>query len=195
MNKTHALPALLDLPPISRVRRNHALEHATIQVLNEHHHGLKLVGRSSLWGFYVYGHVSTEEVLAAAQEGLRRLQAGQRQMAIHPNCGTNLAVAGVLAGLGAFLVLGGGKKPGFSVSEGASSEATKTKFLERYLDRLARLPLVFTAATLGIILAKPLGPAVQAYVTTQADVGDLRIAGITRERKAGIVVHHVRTGG
>ena len=188
MNKTHALPALLDLPLISRVRRNHALEHATIQVLNEHHHGLKLVGRSSLWGFYIYGHVSTEEVLAAAQEGLRRLQAGQRQMAIHPNCGTNLAVAGVLAGLGAFLALGGCKRNQvFPVSK-----AAKPGF---WLDRLARLPLVFTAATLGIILARPLGPAVQAYVTTQADVGDLRIAGITRERKAGIVIHHVRTGG
>ncbi|MEE8391621.1 MAG: DUF6391 domain-containing protein [Anaerolineae bacterium] len=181
MNKTHAL---LDLSFISRVRRNHALEHATIHVLNERHRDLKLMGRSSLWGFYVYGTVPTEDVLSAAQEGLRRLQAGQRQMAIHPNCGTNLAVAGVLAGLGAFLALGGlsmkrnqvfSEKPGF------------------FWDRLARLPLAFTAATLGIIAARPFGPAVQAYVTTQADVGGMRIVGVTQERKSGIVVHHVRT--
>ena len=133
--------------------------------------------------------MSTEAVLSAAQEGLRRLKAGQRRMAIHPNCGSNLAVAGVLAGLGAFLALGGTstknrglsrrlqKKPGFS------------------LERLARLPLACTAAMLGIILAQPLGTALQAHVTTQADVGNLCIVGVTRERKTTALVHHVRTEG
>ena len=177
MNKTVDLPALLDLSPLSLVRRNHALEHATIKVLSERLHDLKLVGRASLWGFYIYGDVPTEEVLSAAQEGLQRLRAGQRQMAIHPNCGTNLAVAGVLAGLGAFLALGG-----------LSSNRDKS-----FWDRLARLPLAFTAATMGIILARPLGPIVQARVTTQADVGNIRIVDVTRERKASIIVHHVRT--
>jgi hypothetical protein len=186
MSETLSSPTWLDIPLISRLRRNHALEHATILVLSEGHRDLKLVGRSSLWGFYIYGDVLTEDVLSAAQEGLRRLQAGQWQMAIHPHCGTNLAVAGVLAGLGAFLALGGlstrrnqvfRKKPGF------------------WLERLARLPLAFTAATLGIILARPLGPLLQAHVTTQADVGELHIVGVTRERKAGIIVHHVRTEG
>jgi len=171
---------------ISRVRRNHALEHATMQVLSERRRDLKLVGRSSLWGFYIYGDVSAEEVLAAAQEGLRRLQAGQRQMAIHPNCGTNLAVAGVLAGLGAFLALGG-----LSARRNRSSVEKP----DSLLDRLVRLPFAFTAATLGIILARPLGPALQAHVTTQADVGDLRIVGVTRETKAGVLIHHVRTEG
>ena len=108
MNETHSLPARLDLGLISRVRRNHALEHATMHILNEHYRNLRLVTRSSLWGFYVYGDVPTEGVVAAAQEGLRRLRGGQRRMAIHPNCGSNLAVAGTLAGLGAFLALGGG---------------------------------------------------------------------------------------
>jgi len=170
---------LLELPLISRVRRNHALEHATIQVLSERNRDLRLVGRSSMWGFYIYGDVSTADVLAAAQEGLRRLRDGQRNMAIHPNCGTNLAVAGVLAGLGAFLALGG----------------LSPKQDRRFLDRVARLPLAFTGATLGIILARPLGPAFQAYVTTQPDVGDMHIVGVTRERKAGIIIHHVRTEG
>lgn len=181
MSKTLSSPTstLLELPLISRVRRNHALEHATIQVLSERNRDLRLVGRSSMWGFYIYGDVSTTDVLAAAQEGLRRLRSGQRNMAIHPNCGTNLAVAGVLAGLGAFLALGG----------------LSPKRDRSFLDRLARLPLAFTAATLGIILARPLGPAFQAYVTTQPDVGDMHIVGVTRERKAGITIHHVRTEG
>jgi hypothetical protein len=179
MNRTHFLPGLLDLPLISRVRRNHALEHATMHILSERHRGLRLVGRSSLWGFYIYGDVPTEGVVAAAQEGLRRLKAGQREMAIHPQCGSNLAVAGTLAGLGAFLALGG-------VSAGRARGR---------LERLARLPLACAAATLGIILAQPLGTALQAHVTTQADVGDLRIVSVTQERRAGVLVHHVRTEG
>jgi hypothetical protein len=179
MNRTHFLPGLLDLPLISRVRRNHALEHATMHVLGGRYRGLRLVGRSSLWGFYIYGDVPTGGVVAAAREGLRRLRAGQRQMAIHPQCGSNLAVAGTLAGLGAFLALGG-------LSKGRPRGV---------LQRLARLPLACAAATLGIILAPPLGAVLQARVTTQADVGDLRIVGVTQERKAGVLVHHVRTEG
>ena len=171
--------SLLNLPFISRVRRNHALEHATMHVLAERIHHLRLVGRSSLWGFYLYGEVPTEAVVAAAQEGLRRLKAGQQRFAVHPNCGSNLAVAGTLAGLGAFLVLG-------------ESNADRTK--SRW-ERLSRLPLAFVAATAGIVLAQPLGKFVQAYITTQPNVGDLRIASVTQEQRAGILVHQVRTAG
>lgn len=170
---------LLSFAPISRVRRNHALEHATMNVLSERYRDLRLVGRASLWGFYVYGNVPTEGVLAAAQEGLQRLQAGNRRMAIHPNCGSNLAVAGILAGVGAFLALGGLSK----------------NSPRGFWQRLFRLPFACTAAMLGIVLAQPLGPLFQAHVTTQANVGDLRIVDVTQETRAGIVVHHVRTGG
>jgi hypothetical protein len=176
MSETHSL---LDIPLVSRVRRNHALEHATMRVLGERYRDLRLVGRSSLWGFYIYGNVSTEGVLDAAQEGLRRLRAGQWEMAIHPNCGSNLAVAGVLAGVGAFLALGG-------LSKGRARSR---------LERLARLPLACTVAMLGILLAQPLGAVLQARFTTQASVGGLRIVSLTRESKAGILVHHVRTEG
>ncbi len=163
---------------ISHVRRNHALEHATIQVLSKRQENLRVAGRSSLWGFYLYGDVEANEVLAAAQEGLRRLRQGQRQMALHRNCGSNFVVAGTLAGLGAFLAMetiGGRPKS--------------------WIERIVRLPLACAAATIGIILAQPLGPIFQARVTTQADVGDLRIVSVTRENKAGLTIHHVRTEG
>ncbi|MBE9507029.1 MAG: hypothetical protein IMY86_03185, partial [Chloroflexi bacterium] len=65
MSETQSLLAFLDLPPVSRVRRNHALEHATMHVLSERYRNLRLVGRSSLWGFYIYGNVPTEDLLAA----------------------------------------------------------------------------------------------------------------------------------
>jgi hypothetical protein len=179
MMSDRLLSALLNLPPISRVRRNHALEHATMQVLSEHHSNLRLMGRSSLWGFYIYGDVSTEDVVNAAREGLRRLQAGDKAMAVHPNCGSNYVVAGTIAGLSAFLALGG----------------LSRNRREGLLDRLARLPMACATATLGIILSRPLGTALQAYVTTEADVGDLRVDGVTRSVRAGSAVHFVRTGG
>ena len=190
MSETRALSTLLNLPPVSRVRRNHALEHATVQVLDERHRGLRMVGRSSSGGFYIWCNLPTEKVLDAAQEGLRRLQAGQRHMAIHPNCGSNIVVAGVMAGVGTFLVVDGYKKPDFS-----ASGATKPRFLERFMNWLNRLSLACTVATVAIILARPLGTLFQTHVTTQADVGDLRIAGITRETRFGSAVYRIHTEG
>jgi hypothetical protein len=135
------------------------------------------MGRSSFWGFTIYGDVDTEELLDAAREGLRRLKSGQRTMAIHPNCGSNYVVAGTMAGLGAFLALGG-------ISQDED---------ERLLDRIARLPLACALGTLGVILSRPLGHAFQAHVTTEANVGDLRIVGATRSERAGTPVHFVQT--
>jgi hypothetical protein len=140
---------------------------------------MRLVGRSSFWGFTVYGDIETEDLLDAAREGLRRLRAGQRTMAIHPNCGSNYVVAGTIAGLGAFLALGG----------------LSRREDEHFLDRLARLPLACAVGTLGVILSRPLGTAFQAHVTTEADVGDLSIAGVTRSKRAGTAIHFVQTEG
>lgn len=166
----------LNIPLILRVRRNHALEHATINVLGERYPTLRVVGRTSPWGFYIYGEVPTADLLAAAQEGLRRLRAGQRHLAVHSHCGSNFAIAGILAGIGAFLTLEG------------------LLIRRRNLwERFACLPLVCTAATIGIILAQPLGVAFQTHITTEADVGEMRIGGITWERKGSLLVHHVRT--
>jgi hypothetical protein len=171
------LSALLNLPVIAQVRRNHALEHATMQVLSEHNNALTLMGRSSLWGFYIYGNVDTGEVVDAAREGLRRLKAGERGMAIHPNCGSNYVVAGAIAGMGAFAALGG----------------LSRNRREGLMDRLARLPLAWAVGTLGVIVSRPLGAVVQAHVTTKAEVGDLRIVEVVRNERAGTVVHVVRT--
>lgn len=173
------LSAFLDLPGISRVRRNHALEHATMQVLTEKYGTMRLVGRSSFGGFAIYGDIDTETLLNAAREGLGRLRAGEHSMAIHPNCGSNYVVAGTVAGLGAFISLGG-----------LSRDREK-----RFVDRLARLPLACAVGTLGVILSRPLGRAFQAHVTTEADMDELRITGATRTERAGTTVHFVQTQG
>jgi len=91
---------------ILRVRQSHALEHATIHILTQRHVGLKLMGRSTAAGFYLYGQVDTDRVGAAVTEAIARLQAGEAELAVHPRCGTNLAVGALLSGLATMGVVG-----------------------------------------------------------------------------------------
>jgi hypothetical protein len=158
---------------IRRLRKNHAVEHAAMHILSERLPGRTLVGRSTPFGFYIYGDVPTQTVVESAAEGLRLLQAGRRGLAVHPNCGTSLVLSGVMAGLGAFAILG-----------------RKTKSL---WERLLLLPLACAAATLGIVAARPLGPLVQSRISTNADVRGLRIVGAELSDQGGIPRHYIRT--
>jgi hypothetical protein len=162
---------ILEIPLIARIRQNHALEHATIHVLTEHNPRRHLTGRTTIHGFYLFGEVEAEEVAAAVSEALARLQGGQHSLAVHPRCGTNLATAGVLAGLSSFVAMSGRSK-----------------------SRLARLPQVILAATLAVIVAQPLGLAMQKHVTTLPEVEGVTIEGITRQQRGQVVVHHVYLG-
>ena len=85
---------MLDL--IRRVRQNHALEHATMHVLSRRNPYLTLMGRSTPSGFVLYGDVAAQEIANAATEALALLQQGQEHLAVHPRCGTNLAVTSIL---------------------------------------------------------------------------------------------------
>jgi hypothetical protein len=162
--------SILDNPMVMRVRRNHALEHATIHILSQHHAILQVAGRSWLNGFYVYGQVNTEELAAAASEALARLQSGEIELAVHPRCGTNVVTAGVMAGLSAFTVMSG-----------------------RSRSKWDKLPTVIMAATAAIILAQPLGAMLQSKVTTSPDVQNLRILGVKRQEHGSVIVHQVET--
>jgi hypothetical protein len=161
---------VLDLPLIARVRRNHALEHATIHVLTEKYRPLKVVGRSTFNGYYLYGNLTTGTVAEAAHEALARLRAGEHHLAVHPNCGTNIVTAGSLAGLATFAVLSNSKKR-----------------------RIESLPSALLAATTALFLAQPLGAKLQANVTTMADLGDLTITEIRCEERGNVMVHFIAT--
>lgn len=162
----------LNLPFITRLRRNHALEHATIHVLSESKpKPSSVIGRSTFSGYYLYGDLDTERVREAAHEALARLRAGKRHLAVHPNCGTNLVTAGSMAGLATFAVLSGKKKR-----------------------RVEMLPNAMLAAIAALFLAQPMGPWVQARITTLADLGDLTIKDIRREKRRNLVLHFVETG-
>jgi hypothetical protein len=162
---------LLSLSLFTRLRRNHALEHATIHVLTEKYRPLNVVGRSTFGGFYLYGNLTTIAVVEAAGEALARLRAGEHHLAVHPHCGTNLVTAGSLAGLAAFAVLGNSKKR-----------------------RLDLLPSALVAATAALLVAQPLGPLLQAHLTTCADPSDLTIKDVQRQERGNVVIHLVKTG-
>src|SRR6266550_1215228 len=88
-----------------RVRKNHALEHATITILSGMIPTLSVSARSSSDGFIIFGDVDLGLLRRALDEALSRLQAGEAELAIHPNCGTNLAVGVSLITIGALLGL------------------------------------------------------------------------------------------
>ncbi len=159
----------MDIPSfVNDVRQNHALEHATMHVLGRRFPYTGLMGRSTFAGFLIYGPVNTQDVASAATEALARLQQGEAYLAVHPRCGTNLAVTSVLAGTAAF---------------GAS--------LGRRGSRLERLPLAVTFATLAAIVARPLADLIQERITTTPDVEGLRVADVVRQERGKLIVHKV----
>lgn len=97
------------------VRQVHALEHATVWVLDERQattsgpsDNHSLGGLSTDEGFYLYGQVNTADLKRAVPTALSRLKTGEWDLAVHPRCGTNLSVGMFLtAGLaiGAHLLL------------------------------------------------------------------------------------------
>jgi hypothetical protein len=150
---------LLEIPPFGKVRRVHGLEHATIHILSRRVRHVSFSGLSIPYGFWLVGTVEPEEVSYAANEALRRLQAGEGNLAVHPRCGTNLAVGGLLTGVTSLFA--------------SFSFDPKEYWLEK-------LPRVIAAATIAMIFAGPLGFAVQENITTSPDAANLSLGKITR---------------
>lgn len=163
---------LLEIPIIFKTRRNHGLEHATIHVLSARVHGLRVAGRSQPNGFFLYGDLKTEDVASAVNEALRRMQAGESRLAVHPGCGTNMVTAGVLAGALAFVA---------------------SALLGRRARWYDRLPNATLGGVAGVALAQPFGPWLQANVTTSADMRGMRVRHIRRNQTGPMVTHFVET--
>ena len=167
------LQPILNWEPVNKVRRNHALEHATLHILAKKHANQFLGGHSDYHGLRVIGNISTEEIQLAVDEALARLKSGEKQLAYHPNCGTNYSAAGILVGGAAWLgMLGSGKT--------IRSKAT-------------RLPLVIMLATFALVFARPLGPFLQQHITTNANPGTLKVCEIHRHDFANFVFHRILT--
>jgi hypothetical protein len=154
---------------ISEIRQSHALEHATIAVLLERGIRPPLAGYSTPGGFFIFGRVSTEMVTRAAHEALHRLTLGQRELAVSPYCGTNLAVGAMLVAVLSKLLLRPGQK------------------------RLQRLTLGAALVVGATLLSRPLGQALQRRYTTLADVDGFDISSISRLKGGVYTLHRVNT--
>lgn len=171
MQKT--INELLETNLPMHVRCNHALEHATLHVLQQKGFKGRLGGISDMGGFWVYGEIKAEELMEAAREALQRLTDGEQELAIHPNCGTNIAL-GALAGGGlAWLSMAG--------TRGKANRI------------LRRMPVALLLATVGYQVARPYGPVLQQRITTNADVQGLKIEEVVRHDMMGHTVHRVTT--
>jgi hypothetical protein len=136
---------------IGSIRRNHALEHATIAVLaNRLGRDVRLIGRATRNGYYLYGDMQAEQV------------------EVSPMCGTNLAVAGILAGLSSIVALGN-------------------------RSRLERIPNVLLASMLAVLVAQPLGRIVQKHLTTDPDLSDTELVSINEGGRGPGRFHRVET--
>ncbi|MBA4374885.1 MAG: hypothetical protein C0401_01760 [Anaerolinea sp.] len=159
---------------VSLVRRNHGLEHATLNLLAKKIPGASFAGHSDQKGFWVIGNVSTDILLETAQTALKRMKEGERLLAIHANCGTNFVTAGLLAGTFAWLATLG----------------TANNFKKK----LDRWPLLVMIITGTLIAAQPLGLKVQEKVSTSGEPGRLLIKQIVRYERNGPALHRILTG-
>jgi hypothetical protein len=150
------------------LRRNHALEHATIVVMMEREPGRKLNGFSTDDGFFVQGVRSLDEVDSAAREALHRLRAGEKRLAIHRNCGTTIVAANLLTALFFLGALGLGLYLGWNL----------------YL-------LILGSVVLAFALRVPLSLLLQRFVTTDADLTNAEVGWVEPARpgdlRAGIL--------
>lgn len=134
------------------LRRNHALEHATIVVMMEREPGRRFNGFSTDEGFFVQGVRSIEEVDSAAREALRRLRRGQKRLAIHRNCGTTIVAANLLAAVFFLAALGAGL----------------------YMEWPLYL-LILGSVVLSLLLRVPLSLLLQRFVTTDSDLSNAEV--------------------
>jgi hypothetical protein len=137
----------------ARVRRNHALEHATVAVMVQRRgRRVPLIGMSVPGGFVLAGAFTPEEVLEGAPEALRRLQNGEHYLAVSDDCGTTLLAGGILTTVAAIALTRGRV--------------------------LARFWMAVTAAMAINRFSPLIGRSLQRAVTTDARVERCEIQGI-----------------
>ncbi len=139
-----------------QLRRNHALEHGTINVIEERFGPSRLAGLAEPGGFTIQGGAPPDVVASAANEALRRLRDGERHLALHRRCGTSLVAAQLTMAVVFLIAL-------------------------IILRELSWLPFLA-----GLLAAIVLGPRLslwlQRFVTTDARMDDVRISGVEVRR-------------
>lgn len=154
---------------ISRLRRNHGLEHATIHVLSQKHKNFSAQGHSTPRGFHlnIYGNIAEADVTAAVEEAFLRLKRGEHQLAVHPNCGTVLLTTAVMATLAAQAVF-------------AVEQRRQRRRGVDLMVLLNALPTAVLAVVAALVVSRPVGVQLQARYTVEGDLQDMQIVRIRK---------------
>ncbi len=144
------------------LRKNHALEHATINVLEEKFgKGFFYSGMAQEEGYFIRGRANPWDVEEAAREGLIRLQRGEKELAVHSRCGTTILVFNIISSIVFLTILFG----------------------------FGAFTLIHVI--LAILLANLVGPYLgiffQKWLTTSSRVEDMIIRGVENRSPQGIM--------
>jgi len=138
------------------IRRNHAIEHATINVLEQiAGYRLNISGLSREDGFYIAGIQNPEMVEQAAIRALSLLKMGECDLAIHRRCGTDVAIANFVSAIFFLILL-------FTTS----------------MFSILNIVIALLASNL---LSPYLGEYIQRHFTTSCDVKNMEIVGLEYE--------------
>jgi len=164
---------ILNIVKNKDIRKNHALEHATSNILEKYAgRALPISGLAQRDGFIISGFVDPNLILEAAQEGLRQLNAGKCDLVIHGRCGTSIAIANFTAAIIFLLIL----------------------ILTGHFSILSIIISLFLANMLG----RSLGTIVQKYFTTSCEVENMHIIGIEpafrKENTNSFLFNHMPDG-
>ena len=157
---------------LAHIRKNHAMEHATIHLLTEALPHVSFAGYSFVRGYWILGKAELQDIQKAAEMAHARLKNGEHKLAIHPNCGTNIAMIGLCTAAAAMLT-------SFGDNEDESP--------------MSRFSSFTTAGMIGALVGKPLGPKVQEKISTDPDVSSLSIVSINCSSLRGTPLFFVET--
>lgn len=88
--------ALFSAVTDGQARRNHAIMHGTIQILEREYGALNIEGMPTRDGFSLRGFVDPEPVLLASREALSLILKGGQPFAFHARCGISVLLADLL---------------------------------------------------------------------------------------------------
>ena len=157
---------------LAHIRKNHAMEHATIHLLTEALPHVSFAGYSFVKGYWILGKAELQDIQKAAEMAHARLKNGESKLAVHPNCGTNIAMIGLCTAAAAMLT-----------SLGEDEDESP----------ISRFTAFTTAGMIGALAGRPLGPKVQKNITTDPDVKNLSIVSINCSSLRGTPVFFVET--
>ncbi len=138
-----------------RLRANHALEHATINSIEDDYGPQRLAGLAKEDGFLIQGARDSELVEKYARIGLQRLKRGESHLAIHDRCGTSMATANVISSVVFLLLL----------------------FQTGHFTIINVILAILAANMIGPVL----GRWVQRFLTTSIQVQGIEIVGVEYE--------------